>query len=111
MIHNKVMKGNYDKHHHELEFQMGDWVWLCLHHRLVTTLIDKARVKMVPKFCRPFQVLECISSVAYHLALPPRACIHNIFHLVFLKKFVGEPPVDMASLPPVKHGKVLSLPD
>jgi hypothetical protein len=57
------MKGTYDQHHRELEFA-GDWVWLCLHHRLAATPTDKARGKFIPKFYMPFQVLACISHVA-----------------------------------------------
>jgi hypothetical protein len=58
-----LMKGTYDQHHRELEFA-GDWVWLCLHHRLAATPTDKARGKFIPKFYMPFQVLACISHVA-----------------------------------------------
>jgi hypothetical protein len=36
-----LMKGNYDQHHQEAEFTEGDWVWLCLHHRLAAKLTDK----------------------------------------------------------------------
>jgi hypothetical protein len=76
-----MMKGNYDKHHREVVFQVGDWVWLCLHHRLAATLTDQARGKLAPKFYGPFQVLERIGAVAYKLALPPQTRIHNVFLL------------------------------
>jgi hypothetical protein len=44
-----VMKGNYDAHHRQVEFQ-GDWVWLRLHHRIAATLTDKAKDKLAPNF-------------------------------------------------------------
>jgi hypothetical protein len=39
----EVMKGNYDAHHCQVEFQVGDWVWLRLHHRIAATLTDKVK--------------------------------------------------------------------
>jgi hypothetical protein len=106
-----LMKGNYDQHHQELAFVEGDWVWVCLHHRLAATLIDKTRGKLAPKFYRPFQVLPRIGHVAYRLALPPKCRIHDVFHVVFLKKFTGTPPVVVPHLPPIKHGQVLPQPE
>jgi hypothetical protein len=32
----------YDRKHHASEFTVGDWVWLCLLHRLLA-LLDVAR--------------------------------------------------------------------
>lgn len=43
------------------------------------------------------------------MELPPNSRIHNVFHVVSLKKFVGEPPTYVASLPPIKNGRVLSV--
>jgi hypothetical protein len=50
----ELMKDTYDQHHHELEFQEGNWVWLRLHYRIASTLTDKARGKLAPKFYGPF---------------------------------------------------------
>jgi hypothetical protein len=107
----ELMKGNYDQHHCELTFEEGDWVWLRLHHRLAATLTNKARGKLAPKFYGPFQVLACIGIVAYRLALPPKCRIHDVFHVVFLKKFTGTPSAAMPGLPPIKHGRVLLQPE
>lgn len=63
-----------------------------------------------PKFYGPFQVLEKIGEVSYRLELPPRSQILNVFHVLFLKKFVGNPPTAVPLLPPIKHGRVLPLP-
>jgi hypothetical protein len=94
-----------------LAFAEGDWVWLRLHHCLAATLTDKARGKLAPKFYGPFQVLARIGPVAYKLALPPKCRIHDVFHVVFLKKFTGTPPATVPRLPPIKHGRVLPQPE
>jgi hypothetical protein len=107
----EVMKGNYDAHHHQVEFQVGDWVWLRLHQCIAATLSDKAKGKLAPKFYGPFKVLERISALAYHLELPPQFHIHNVFHMLFLKKFNGSPSAAPATLPPIKHGRVLPKPE
>jgi hypothetical protein len=99
------MKGTYDQTHCELELQEGNWVWLCLHHHIAATLTDKARGKLAPKFYGLFQVLAPIGPVTYKLALPPKSRIHDVFHVVFLEKFISTPPVVVPLLPPIKHGR------
>jgi len=48
--------------------------------------------------------------VAYRLRRPPKARIHDIFHVVFLKKYHGDPPASIAVLPPIANGRVLPVP-
>jgi hypothetical protein len=43
----------------------------------------------VPKFFRPYQVVESIRPVAYLLKLLACTCIHDVFHVEFLRKFEG----------------------
>jgi hypothetical protein len=107
----EVMKGNYDAHHRQVEFQVGDWVWLHLHHLIAATLTGKAKGKLAPKFYGPFKVLERIDALVYHLELPPQSRIHNVFHVVFLKKFNVAPPATPATLSPIKHGRILPEPE
>ena len=66
----QLSKRYYDANHRELEFAVGDWVWLRLLHRTAQSLDPSARHKLGPRYARPFQVLERIGSVAYHLQLP-----------------------------------------
>jgi hypothetical protein len=60
------------------------------------------------------QVLRVVSGVGPH---PPcclqvgAATIHDVFHVVFLKKFPGTLPVVVPCLPPIKHGRVLPQPE
>ena len=48
--------------------------------------------------------------MAYRLDLPPRARLHDVFHVGLLKKFVGEPPAAPPPLPPVHHGATQPVP-
>jgi hypothetical protein len=43
--------------------------------------------------------------------LPPRAKIHDVFHVALLKKFEGEPPSSITPLPPIQHGRVILTPE
>jgi len=104
------MKASHDKAHREVVFAADDWVWLRLHQRSAAGITDGSKGKLAPRFYGPFQVLERIGSVAYRLRLPPKARIHDVFHVVFLKKYHGEPPTSIIALPPIAHGRVLPVP-
>jgi hypothetical protein len=104
----ELIKVQYDAKHRFVEFAMGDWVWLRLHQRLAAAITDKSAWK-VPRFYGPFRVLHRVDSLAYRLSLPPCSRIHNVFQVVFIKPFVGEPPVDVIQLPNNKHGRVLPM--
>jgi hypothetical protein len=45
---------------------------------------------MAPQYCRPFEVLNRVGTVAYRLALPPTVKAHNVFHVSLLKKYVHD---------------------
>jgi len=44
----------YDASHRELEFAVGDWVWLRLLHRTTQSLEPRAKGKLGPRFAGPF---------------------------------------------------------
>ena len=48
-------------------------------------------VKMSPRYCGLFEVLERIGPVAYKLAFPAITRAHNVFHASLLKKYVHDP--------------------
>ena len=104
------MKTSHDKLHRDLAFQVNDWVWLRLHQRTATGITDGTKSKLSPRFYGPFQVIEKIGSVAYRLRLPAKARIHDVFHVVYLKKHQGEPPTIMGSLPPIANGRAVPVP-
>jgi hypothetical protein len=104
------MKAQHDKQHRAVEFEVGDWVWLRLHHRTAVGITERTNAKLSPKFFGPFQVLERVGALAYKVQLPPKSRIHEVFHVVFLKKFEGTPPEAPPRLPPMNHGRVLPVP-
>lgn len=103
------MKDFYDKHHREVEFDIGQWVLIKLHHRQAVDITTKLS-KLSPKYYGPYQIIDRIGLVAYKLRLPPSARIHDVFHVGFLKKFVGCPPSDPPALPSTLHGRVMPSP-
>ncbi|XP_023536395.1 uncharacterized protein LOC111797549 [Cucurbita pepo subsp. pepo] len=60
------------------------------------------KVKMIPRFIGPFDILERVDSVAYRLALPLAvAVVHNVFHMSMLYKCTLDPShvIEYANLP------------
>jgi hypothetical protein len=106
----QVMRGYYDRTHRDIHYDVGDWVWLRLHHRQAASMAVQAHAKLAPKFYGPFQILERIGDVAYRLQLPASARIHDVFHVSLLKKFHGEPPKTTPDLPPISHGRAIPTP-
>jgi hypothetical protein len=99
-------KHYYDDKHRALSFDVGEWAWLRLQHRPAAFLGAGAKGKLAPKYYGPFKVLAKIDTVAYRLELPPRARIHDVFHVGVLKKYHGPPPESPPKLPPLFQGRV-----
>ena len=50
------------------------------------------RGKMLPRFIRPFEILERVGTLAYQLALPPSMSgVHEVFHISMLLKYTPDP--------------------
>ena len=65
----------------ELNFQVGDEVYLKLRPYQQRSLARKRSEKPSPKFYGPYRITEKIGEVAYCLELPPEVIIHNVFHV------------------------------
>ena len=99
------------KHRREVEFHEGDWVWLRLQQRTAVGVTSATPNKLGPKFFGPYQVLSRVGTVSYKLQLPPRARIHDVFHVSLLKKFIGEAPTQVIPLPELLNGRVIPTPE
>ena len=60
---------------------------------------------------RAYKVTEVINEVAVCLALPPRARLHDVFHVNLLKKFHGDPPTAPPPMSTLHHGAVTPEPE
>ncbi|GJT00608.1 putative nucleotidyltransferase, ribonuclease H [Tanacetum coccineum] len=80
-------KSYADKHRRDLEFQVGDRVFLKVSpFRGVKRFGIKG--KLSPRFIGPFEILERIGEVSYRLALPPQLShVHDVFHVSFLRGY------------------------
>jgi hypothetical protein len=83
---------NYaDKHRRQLEFDMGDLVYLKVSPMKGVIIFGK-KGKLSPRFVGPFEVKEVIGLVAYKVELPPALSgIHNVFHVSTLRRHVHDP--------------------
>jgi hypothetical protein len=90
---------------------VGDWVWLRLQQRKALGVTAASPSKLGPKFYGPYQIMQRIGEVSYKLQLPPRARIHDVFHVALLKKFEGIAPSQLVPLPDILHGQVIPFPD
>nr|KYP53689.1 hypothetical protein KK1_024263 [Cajanus cajan] len=83
------MKQIADRKRVDVEFQIGDMVFVKLQPYRQSTLRSHGHQKLGLRYFGLFLVVERVGPVAYRLLLPPSARIHPIFHVSLLKKFMG----------------------
>jgi hypothetical protein len=57
--------------------------------------------KLEPHFYRPYIVIRRVGEVEYELELPEGRIIHNIFHVSYLKKELGQQVTSSIDIPPL----------
>lgn len=84
-------KSYADNRRKDLEFQVGDWVFLKLSPWKGIIHFGK-HGKLSPRFIGPYLITERIGVVAYHLHLPSELSrVHDVFHVSMLRKYVADP--------------------
>ena len=70
---------------------MSDHVFLKVMPKRGVVRFNK-RGKLVPRYIRPFKILERVGIVAYWLALPlSLSGVHEVFHFSMLRKYTSDP--------------------
>ena len=84
------MKKRADEHRREVEFDVGNMVYLKMRPFRHRSLAKRANEKLAARFYGPYRVEARVGAVAYRLKLPEEAKIHPTFHVSPLKKAVGD---------------------
>jgi hypothetical protein len=80
------MRMQANKHRREVEYQVGDMVYLKIQPYKLQKLAKRFNQKLSPRYYGPYEVIERIGTVAYKLRLPEDSWVHPVFHASLLKK-------------------------
>jgi hypothetical protein len=84
-------KSYADNRRRDLEFQVGDSVFLKLSPWKGVVRFGK-RGKLSPRYIGPYVIIERIGDVAYRLDLPSELSqVHDVFHVSMLRKYIPDP--------------------
>lgn len=86
----QYMKDKADYKRSDRVFQEGNWVYLKQLPYPQSSVAARANYKIAFRYFGAFQVLHCVSEVAYKLDMPERAKIHSVIHVSQLR--AGMPP-------------------
>jgi hypothetical protein len=98
-----------NQHRVDHSFEVGDLVFLRLQPYRQSSLKRSGAEKLKPKFYGPYRVIRQIGEVEYELELPEGSKSHNVFHVSFLKKAVGQQISTSQELPPLDEEGQLEL--
>ena len=93
-----------DKHHTDIEFQVGDQVLLKLQPYTQSSMVNRPFPQLSYKYFGPYLITERIGLVAYRLKLPDDSKIHDVFHVSQLKPFVAAYTPVFSELPFTTEG-------
>ena len=90
------MKKQADQNRREVEFPVGELVYLKIQPYMLKSLATRINQKISPRYYGPFKIVERMGAVAYKLKLPPGSQVHPVFHVALLKKCVSATAVTQA---------------
>ena len=76
-----------DKNRTHREFKVGDHVFLKVKANRSSMKLGNYS-KLTARYYGSFEILERIGPVAYMLMFPASMSIHNVFHVLLLKKYI-----------------------
>ena len=83
-------KSYADVRRRPLEFEVGDHVFLKVMPKRGVVRFGK-RGKLLPRFIRPFEILDRVGTVAYRLTLSPNMSgVHEVLHVSILWKYTPD---------------------
>ncbi|KAK8946881.1 hypothetical protein KSP39_PZI007254 [Platanthera zijinensis] len=95
----------YNAKHRNVEFTVGDWVYLKIKPFKGVSRIRRLK-KLSPRYLGPFEVVERIGEAAYRLALSQELSgLHDVFHVSVLQKVVREEGIPL----PRARGRVVII--
>ncbi|XP_074297605.1 uncharacterized protein LOC141628348 [Silene latifolia] len=84
-------KSYADTRRTDISFEVGEKVLLKVSPMKGVMRFGK-RGKLSQKFIGPYEILDRVGEVAYHLALPSAlARVHNVFHVSQLRRYLSDP--------------------
>ena len=96
----------------ERYFEVGDLVFFRFQPYNQRTLKRSGAEKLKPRFYGPYKVTRKVGEVAYEFEPLPNRKIHNLFHVSFLKKFLGQKTIVSIELQPLEdEGKLILIPE
>jgi hypothetical protein len=101
-----------DKNRVKHTFEVGDLVYLRLQPYRSASIKRSGAEKLQPHFFGPYRISRKIGAVAYELELPQGSRIHNVFHVAYLKRAIGQHITLIEVLPPLdEEGQLVLIPD
>jgi hypothetical protein len=73
-----------------IDFKVGEHVFLKVNAKR-SSLRFGSFLKLVARYCGPFEILENIGPIAYMLSFLASMRVHNVFCVSLLKKYVPDP--------------------